>query len=152
MDFPFKDKSGFSRIPPTSNTVLLHQARSENQCLVQRIESIKNDYENAVLYNEKANKSIADLEKQLETALAKPIEIKKEQNFQDDIESQNQAIDELIKKNETLNEKLLDEENLVKALEEKNKTLEETLEEYVEDFEKETTRLKKISNKLNTEL
>ena len=67
-------------------------------------------------------------------------------------ESRYQAVDELNKKNEILSEKLFSEEGLVKALEEKNKTLEETLEEYARDFEKETTRLKNISNKLNNEL
>ena len=127
------------------------------------------------------NKSIADLENQLETSLVNSKEIKKEQNGQNDIvletnrtlceenekmkkeiislenrakesESQYQSIDELNKENEILSQKLSNEEGLVKALEEKIKTLEETLEEYVEDFKKETTRLKNISNKLNTEL
>jgi hypothetical protein len=71
------NKLGIPQIPPPSNSLLLEQQKSYNFVLAQRIvflenaaNSLKSDYENALLDCQEAHKTISKLKEDLENACA----------------------------------------------------------------------------------
>ena len=135
-----KDRSGTCRIPPTPDSVILHQVNSENQDLTQKVgklermlESIKSDYEISVVACENAHKTIAALEYDLNKVKSNQVEIKKE-NDHDDLllktETLRDEVEEVKKINISLESCVEDQAKYIHDLEAKNQTLDHLVKKF----------------------